>query len=265
MTNHHVIDGAVRILVLLYDGREAPATIIGSDPEIDLAVLKINIGGLTPITVGEPSQARIGDVVLAIGNPSGIGQSVTQGIISAKGRNIQQRNIFENFIQTDADINTGSSGGALIDAYGNLLGINTATLNGTGAYGISFAIPADAAEKVLQDILQFGRVVRGWLGMTASPGFLPENIADQLGISQIFGVTDLTVGGPAEKAGMQRGDIIFKINGEFVTDPAASVSQIVNVSPGQPIKLSVLRKDQVRQFSIIAGDRGEAIAKGLLQ
>ena len=265
LTNHHVIDGAVRILVLLYDGREAPATIIGSDPEIDLAVLKINIGGLTPITVGEPSQARIGDVVLAIGNPSGIGQSVTQGIISAKGRNIQQRNIFENFIQTDADINTGSSGGALIDAYGNLLGINTATLNGTGAYGISFAIPADAAEKVLQDILQFGRVVRGWLGMTASPGFLPGNIADQLGISQIFGVTDLTKGGPAEKAGMQRGDIIFKINGAFVTDPAASVSQIVNVSPGQPIKLSVLRKDQVRQFSIIAGDRGEAIAKGLLQ
>ena len=264
LTNHHVIDGAVKILVLLYDGREAPATIIGSDPEIDLAVLKINIGGLTPITVGEPSQARIGDVVLAIGNPSGIGQSVTQGIISAKGRSIQQENIFENFIQTDADINEGSSGGALIDAYGNLLGINTATLNGVGASGISFAIPADAAEKVLQDILQYGRVVRGWLGMSANPGFLPKNIADQIGGSQVFGVTDLTKGGPAENAGIQRGDIIFKIDNSFVTDPAASVSQIINVSPGQPIELSILRKDKVRQISIVAGDRGEAIAKGLL-
>lgn len=264
LTNHHVIDGAVKILVLLYDGREAPATVIGSDPEIDLAVLKINLEGLTPISLGDPANARIGDVVLAIGNPSGIGQSVTQGIISAKGRSIQQENIFENFIQTDASINEGSSGGALIDAYGNLLGINTATLNVAGASGISFAIPADAAEKVLQDILQYGRVVRGWLGMSANPGFLPKNIADQLGVSQVFGVTDLTKGGPAEKAGIKRGDIIFKIDSSFVTDPAASVSQIINVSPGQPIELSILRQDQVRQISIVAGDRGEAIAKGLL-
>jgi serine protease DegS len=142
--------------------------LVGSDPDTDLAVLKINTDQLYPISVGEPSQARIGDVVLAIGNPLGVGQTVTQGIVSATHRNGLGLNVFENFIQTDADINPGNSGGALIDTYGNLLGINTATLNQSGTSGIGFAIPADAAEKVLKDIIQSGRVIRGWLGLSAA-------------------------------------------------------------------------------------------------
>ena len=261
LTNHHVIDGAMKIIVLLYDGREAAASIVGSDPEIDLAVLKINIEGLTPIALGDPDQARIGDVVLAIGNPSGIGQSVTQGIISAKGRTTQQENIFENFIQTDAAINAGSSGGALVDAYGNLLGINTAKL---GASGISFAIPVDEAQTVLEDILQHGRVVRGWLGMSANPGFLAESIAKELGVSQTFGISGITNGGPADNSGIRVGDLIVKIDAVPVTDPTASVMQITNVSPGQPVKISVLREDKLLEFTVIAGDRGEALARGLL-
>ena len=261
LTNHHVIDGAMKIIVLLYDGREAAASIIGTDPEIDLAVLKINIEGLTPVALGDPDQARIGDVVLAIGNPSGIGQSVTQGIISAKGRTTQQENIFENFIQTDAAINAGSSGGALVDAYGNLLGINTAKL---GASGISFAIPVDEAQRVLEDILQHGRVVRGWLGMSANPGFLAESIAKELGVSQTFGISGITNGGPADNSGIRVGDLIVKIDAVPVTDPTASVMQITNVSPGQPVKISVLREDKLLEFTVIAGDRGEALAKGLL-
>ncbi|MBT4164613.1 MAG: PDZ domain-containing protein [Porticoccaceae bacterium] len=251
LTNHHVIEGAVKILVLLYDGREVPATVVGTDPEIDLAVLKIEADNLTPIALGEPSQAKIGDIVLAIGNPSGIGQSVTQGIISAKGRNGLRLNIFENFIQTDAAINSGSSGGALIDAYGNLLGINTATLNDVGSTGISFAIPADAAAKVLTDITQYGHVVRGWLGISANLGL----ISNELGITKIFGVTSVEPGGPTAKAGLIPGDIIFKIDGLPVTDPHISINQITNVTPGQPVKLSIIRQDTVMEFTVIAGNR----------
>ena len=150
VTNFHVVDDVDEILMLLYDGREVPATVVGTDPDTDLAVLKIEATGLQPISVGEPAQAKIGDVVLAIGNPYGVGQTVTQGIVSATGRNGLGLNTFENFIQTDADINPGNSGGALVDAYGNLLGINTAKINRNGSAGISFAIPADAVEKVLK-------------------------------------------------------------------------------------------------------------------
>lgn len=255
LTNHHVIEGAVKILVLLYDGREVPATVVGTDPEIDLAVLKIEADNLNPIALGEPSESRIGDIVLAIGNPSGIGQSVTQGIISAKGRNGLRLNIFENFIQTDAAINSGSSGGALIDAYGNLLGINTATLNNAGSTGISFAIPADAAAKVLADIVQYGHVVRGWLGISAELGLVSNQFSNELGTTKIFGVTSVEPGGPTAKAGVKPGDIIFKIDGLPVTDPHTSISQITNVTPGQPVKLSIVRQDAIIEFTIIAGNR----------
>ena len=181
MTNHHVIDGADQILVLLYDGRTAAAVVVGTDPETDLAVLKINASQLQPISIGDPGQARIGDVVLAIGNPFGVGQTVTQGIVSATQRNGIGLNTFENFIQTDADINPGNSGGALVDVYGNLLAINTASLNQSGSAGISFAIPADTAEKVLEDIIQYGQVIRGWLGMDAFP--LTPQVSKQLNLA----------------------------------------------------------------------------------
>lgn len=255
LTNHHVIEGAVKILVLLYDGREVPATVVGTDPEIDLAVLKIEADNLSPIALGEPSQARIGDIVLAIGNPSGIGQSVTQGIISAKGRNGLRLNIFENFIQTDAAINSGSSGGALIDAYGNLLGINTATLNNVGSTGISFAIPVDAAAKVLADISQYGHVVRGWLGISADLGLVSPEVSNELGATKIFRVSSVAPDGPTEKAGLKPGDIIFKIDGLPVIDPHTSINQITNVTPGQPVKLSIIRQDTVIEFTVIAGNR----------
>ena len=174
LTNNHVIDGADQILVLLYDGTEAAAAVVGKDPETDLAVLKIASENLQPISIGEPAQAKIGDVVLAIGNPYGVGQTVTQGIISAKGRNGLGLNTFENFIQTDADINPGNSGGALVDSYGNLLGVNTAILNQSGSAGISFAIPADTAAKVLKDIIQL-RLCGAWLGRNGGLSADPAN------------------------------------------------------------------------------------------
>lgn len=255
LTNHHVIDQARSIDIILHDGRQAKASIIGTDPEMDLAVIKVDLPNLIPITVGEPEQARIGDVVLAIGNPSGIGQSVTQGIISAKRIRGLGLNEFENFIQTDADINEGSSGGALVDAFGNLLGINTATLNGAGASGISFAIPADAAVEVLSDILRYGRPVRGWLGVGAKVFFFPEDFPEVLG-SQGFQITDIKSGGPAAEAGVRVGDVIFKINGSSIEDLDKSVKQMRDVVPGQSINLDVLRQDRAIQFKIIAGDRG---------
>ncbi|MBT6105142.1 MAG: PDZ domain-containing protein [Porticoccaceae bacterium] len=255
VTNFHVVDDVDEILMLLYDGREVPATVVGTDPDTDLAVLKIEATGLQPISVGEPAQAKIGDVVLAIGNPYGVGQTVTQGIVSATGRNGLGLNTFENFIQTDADINPGNSGGALVDAYGNLLGINTAKINRNGSAGISFAIPADAVEKVLKDIIQYGRVVRGWLGMEALP--LTPQFAKQLNLRITSGllVQSIVNGGPAYSANIRPGDIVVSINGISVTDRHSSISQIAEVMPGKPIQLGILRSGQTFEVTAVAGSR----------
>ncbi len=255
LTNNHVIDGADQILVLLYDGREAPAMVVGKDPETDLAVLKIEADNLQPISVGEPAQAQIGDVVLAIGNPYGVGQTVTQGIVSATGRNGLGLNTFENFIQTDADINPGNSGGALVDSYGNLLGINTAILNQAGSAGIGFAIPADTAEKVLNDIISYGYVVRGWLGMDAFP--LSQPIAKRLNLPIYQGLLVRAIynGSPAFLVGIQPGDIVIKINGEPVTDRQTSISQIADVAPGAPIELRIWRQGATFAVTAVAGIR----------
>jgi serine protease DegS len=255
VTNNHVVDDVDEILVLLYDGREVPAVIVGTDPETDLAVLKLQVDQVQPISVGESAQAKIGDVVLAIGNPYGVGQTVTQGIVSATGRNGLGLNTFENFIQTDADINPGNSGGALIDAYGNLLGINTATLTRSGSAGIGFAIPADAVEKVLNDIIQYGRVIRGWLGMDAFP--LTPQIANQLklGVSQGLWVQSVVNGGPAFRANIRPRDIVISINGMPVTDRHSSVSQIAEVMPGRLIELEILRETETFTVTAVAGSR----------
>lgn len=255
LTNNHVIDGADQILVLLYDGREEPAVVVGKDPETDLAVLKIQAQNLQPISVGEPAQAQIGDVVLAIGNPYGVGQTVTQGIVSATGRNGLGLNTFENFIQTDADINPGNSGGALVDSYGNLLGINTAILNQAGSAGIGFAIPADTAEKVLNDIISYGYVVRGWLGMDAFP--LTQPIVKRLNLPIYQGLLVRAVynGSPAFLVGIQPGDIVIKINGEPVTDRQTSISQIADVAPGAPIELEIWRQGATSAVTAVAGIR----------
>jgi serine protease DegS len=256
LTNNHVIDGAEEILVLLYDGREARATLIGSDPESDLAVLKIDLDSLTAIEIGSPTSARVGDVVLAIGNPFGVGQTVTQGIISATGRYGLGINTYENFIQTDAAINPGNSGGALVDARGDLLGINTAILDKTGySVGISFAIPADSAMKSLADIIKYGSVVRGWLGLEAQQ--LTPALAQSFGLDSTNGVIITAVynQGPAHLAGLTPGDVITHINNVSVGDGRQGMNQIAETAPGSTVTIRVVRSGQPLELEATIGVR----------
>jgi len=255
VTSFHVVDSVDEILILLYDGRELPASIVGTDPETDLAVLKIDTDNLQEIQFGNPNQAEIGDVVLAIGNPFGVGQTVTQGIVSATQRNGLNLSNLENYIQTDADINPGNSGGALIDAYGNLLGINAAILNNERSDGIGFAIPADDVQKVLTQIIEHGRVVRGWLGVEAIE--VTPAIAKKLSLKISNGllVTAIVKDGPTDLAGIVPGDIVTSINGLSVTDRHRSISQITDIIPGEPIRLVVLRNKQALEITATAGER----------
>ena len=255
VTSFHVVDSVDEILILLYDGRELPASIVGTDPETDLAVLKIEADNLQEIQFGNPSQTEIGDVVLAIGNPFGMGQTVTQGIVSATQRNGLNLSNLENYIQTDADINPGNSGGALIDAYGNLLGINAAILNNEKSDGIGFAIPADDVQKVLTQIIQHGRVVRGWLGVEAVE--ISPALAKKLSLNITNGllVTATVKDGPTDRAGIVPGDIVTSINDLSVTDRHRSISQITDILPGEPIKLVILRNKQAIEVTATAGER----------
>ena len=255
VTSFHVVDSVDEILILLYDGRELPAKVVGTDPETDLAVLKIDAANLQEIQFGNPKQAEIGDVVLAIGNPFGMGQTVTQGIVSATQRNGLNLSNLENYIQTDADINPGNSGGALIDVYGNLLGINAAILNNESSDGIGFAIPADDVQKVLTQIIDNGRVVRGWLGVEAIE--VTQAIAKKLSLNISNGllVTAIVKDGPTDRAGIVPGDIITSINGLSVTDRHRSINQITDIFPGEPIKLVILRKNQLLEITATAGER----------
>jgi len=256
LTNNHVVSEADEIVVQLQDGREAMVQIVGSDPDTDLAVLKVDLDGLTPARLGKPGQARVGDVVLAIGNPFGVGQSVTQGIVSATGRNGLGLNTFENFIQTDAAINPGNSGGALVDTQGNLLGVNSAILDRTGySVGIGFAIPADTAMKVLQDIVEHGYVIRGWLGVEARP--LTRQAAQQLNLDPPAGlvITNIYINSPAHLAGLQPGDIIVRINDYWVVDNERSMNLIADLSPGDSVKLEVIRNGEKSTIMAVAGTR----------
>ena len=253
LTNHHVIADADKILTMLYDGRTAPVKLVGSDPDTDLAVLKIDLDNLQPISIGKSESAEVGDVVLAIGNPHGIGQTVTQGIISATGRAGLGLNTFENFLQTDAGISVGNSGGALVDLDGNLLGINTASIGNTGS--ISFAIPSSTAIHVLNEILQHGFVIRGWLGLDAIP--VTARLARQLKIPLRHGllIRAIAVNGPSDNLNLFPGDIVIEINGVSVLDPQTSMTQISKVQPGNPIKLSIWRRGATFSVSAIAGTR----------
>jgi len=256
LTNNHVVNEADEIVVQLQDGREAMVEVVGRDPETDLAVLKVNLDQLTPISLGDPNQVKVGDVVLAIGNPFGVGQSVSQGIVSATGRNGLGLNTFENFIQTDAAINPGNSGGALVDAYGNLLGINSAILDRTGySVGIGFAIPGNTAIKVLEDIVKHGRVIRGWLGVEASQ--LKRQAAIQLELDPPSGlvITNIYQGSPAHLAGLLPGDVITRINDYWVVDNDRSMNFIANLSPGDSVKLEVLRSGEKTTIMAVAGTR----------
>ncbi len=259
LTNHHVVDGADQIVLQLQDGREATVTVIGKDPEIDLAVLKINLNNLTPIELADTDNVQVGDIVLAIGNPFGVGQSVSQGIISATHRKGLGLNTFENFIQTDAAINPGNSGGALIDTKGNLIGITSAILDRTGyATGISFAIPANTALEILEDIIKNGRVIRGWLGVEAIQ--LRPEAAKQLDLEPPSGlvITDVYQNSPAFLSGLLPGDVIVRINDIWATDNDRSMNIIASLSPGDSVKLDVLRDGTRKIINAVAGTRPKA-------
>lgn len=257
LTNHHVVANMDQILVSLYDGRQAAARVVGTDPETDLAVLKVELEGLTAIPFGDPDQARVGDVVLAIGNPFGFGHTVTQGIISAKGRyGLARLSTYQNFIQTDASINPGNSGGALVDSQGRLLGINTAIFSGSGgSQGIGLATPANLAMNVLKDIIKNGRVIRGWLGVTAEE--LDPVVARQynIGIENGVLVTQIFRGGPAELGGLVPGDIITHINDTPINDKHAGLLRVAGLMPGDIAKVTLWRNGAVLELPITVGTR----------
>ncbi|MBY4726900.1 MULTISPECIES: Do family serine endopeptidase [Burkholderia] len=256
LTNQHVVDGADQIEVALADSRTATAKVIGSDPETDLAVLKINMTNLPTITLGRSDQSRVGDVVLAIGNPFGVGQTVTMGIISALGRNHLGINTFENFIQTDAPINPGNSGGALVDVNGNLLGINTAIYSRSGgSLGIGFAIPVSTARTVLESIITTGSVTRGWIGV--EPQDVTPEIAESFGLTQKSGaiVAGVLQGGPADKAGIKPGDILISVNGDEITDTTKLLNTVAQIKPGTATKVHVVRKGKAFDLNVVIGKR----------
>ena len=256
LTNNHVTAGADQIIVALKDGRETLDRVIGSDPETDLAVLKIDLPNLPAITLGRSDSIRIGDVVLAIGNPFGVGQTVTMGIISATGRNQLGLNTYEDFIQTDAAINPGNSGGALVDAQGNLLGINTAIFSRSGgSQGIGFAIPVKLALDVMRSIVEHGQVVRGWLGLEVQA--LTPELAESFGLLNRPGILVAGVyrDGPAAKAGLQPGDVILKIADEGAQDGRTSMNQVARMKPGEKIKLDILRDGQPKTLIASIGVR----------
>lgn len=252
LTNYHVINGADEIVVALEDGRNAKASVVGENRERDLAVLQIDLNNLQPVQVSE-NTPHVGDVVLAIGNPFGVGQTVTQGIISATSSRNRDLNIsaFENFIQTDAAIHPGSSGGALIDVYGKLIGINTANLSQTGSSGIGFAVPSDIAMQTLSDIVQFGRVVRGWLGVEAKR--IRPRLAHESGLRASEGmvITSTTKGGPAEAAGLKRGDIIVGIKGNPIKDARDIVQTIQESRPGDTVTIEFIREGDSASLDVL--------------
>ncbi len=256
LTNHHVIEAADEIEIALADGRTVPARIVGSDPETDLAVLKVDMKDLPAVTFGHSDKLNIGDVVLAIGNPFGVGQAVTQGIVSALGRNHLGINTFENFIQTDAPINPGNSGGALVDTQGNLVGINSAIYSRSGgSMGIGFAIPVSLAQQVMEQIIRQGGVTRGWIGIEAQD-ITPE-LAESFKLKEIRGalIAGVMRGGPADKAGIKPGDILLEVNGSIVMDSSDMLNLISSLKPGQPATVKIVRNQAEIKLSIPIGKR----------
>jgi Do/DeqQ family serine protease len=256
LTNHHVVEGADEIEVALTDGRKLKAKAVGSDPEIDIAVLQVEDAQLPAIVFGDGDALRVGDVVLAIGNPFGVGQTVTMGIVSALGRSHLGINTFENFIQTDAAINPGNSGGALIDTAGNLVGINTAIYSRSGgSLGIGFAIPASSARRIMEQIIQTGSVTRGWIGVEAQE-ITPE-IADSFRLGSASGVliAGILSGGPADRAGVKPGDILLEIEGKPVRDPNSMLNLVAALVPGKPASIRLRRSNKEMEVQVMVGKR----------
>ena len=256
LTNHHVVEAASEIQIALVDGRNAKAKIIGSDPESDLAVLKIDLENLPSITIGNSESAKIGDIVLAFGNPFAVGQTVTMGIIGAKGRSQVGINTFENFIQTDAAINPGNSGGALTDTAGNLIGINTAIWSRTGgSLGIGFAIPVSAAIQIMKQIIETGSVTRGWLGVSMHD-VTPE-LVESLKLKKLGGIliTGVLKDGPADQAGIKPGDILQAVDGDEISNSAEVLNLVAALPPGRTVLLTIIRSQSEKSFKVTVGKR----------
>ncbi len=256
LTNNHVIKGADEIEVLLHDGRTAAAQIVGVDVETDLAVLKINLPDVPSIVFGQSDELRVGDVVLAIGNPFGVGQTVTSGIVSATQRSHLGLSTFENFIQTDAAINPGNSGGALINAYGHLIGINTAIYSRSGgSQGIGFAIPVSLAKGVLKEIIEYGRALRGWLGAEVQD--LTPGLAESFGLPKAQGalIAGLQPGGPAHTSGLILGDIITHIDDQEIFGANSLMDAVTSNPPGTILSLTVVRQGELQKVDVKIGER----------
>src|SRR3954466_2038853 len=256
LTNHHVVEAADEIEVGLVDGKKLLAKVIGNDPETDLAVLRVTSENLPSISFGSSETLAVGDVVLAIGNPFGVGQTVTSGIVSALGRTGLGINTFENFIQTDAAINPGNSGGALIDASGNLVGINTAIFSRSGgSMGIGFAIPVSTAKMVLEQIVKNGSVTRGWIGVEVQELTPTQAESFKLGTARGALIAGVLRGGPADKAGMKPGDVLVEVQGKPVADPAGMLNLIAALEPGQSAKVRLKRQGKDVDATVTVGRR----------
>jgi serine protease DegQ len=266
LTNNHVVESVDEIEVQLADGRKIEGKVVGTDPESDLAVVKLLLTGananamasMTPITLGGTDKAQVGDVVLAIGNPFGVGQTVTLGIVSALGRNDLGINVFENFIQTDAAINPGNSGGALVDVSGNLIGINTAIFSRSGgSLGIGFAIPVSTAKIVMEQILTTGQVVRGYIGVETQA--LSPELADSFGLpkgqDQGLVVAGVLQNGPADKAGLKPGDVVLSINDKTLYTRGDLLNTVASLKPQQTAQMNILRAGKQKQLAVQIGER----------
>ncbi|HYD55359.1 MAG TPA: Do family serine endopeptidase [Burkholderiales bacterium] len=262
LTNHHVVEAADEIEVALADGKKLLAKVVGNDPETDIAVLRVDAENLPAISFGSSDSLRVGDVVLAIGNPFAVGQTVTAGIVSALGRTGLGINTFENFIQTDAAINPGNSGGALIDATGNLVGINTAIFSRSGgSLGIGFAIPESTAKMVLDQIVKSGAVTRGWIGVEVQE--ITPAVAESFRLGGTRGalIGGVLRGGPADKAGVKPGDVVIEVDGKPVADPAALLNLVAALAPGASARLKVKRQGKEVDATIAVGRRPKPQAR----
>ena len=266
LTNHHVVEAADEIELALADGRKAPAKVVGTDPETDLAVLKVDLSGLPAVTFGNPDKLSVGDVVLAIGNPFGVGQTVTMGIVSALGRSHLGISTFENFIQTDAAINPGNSGGALVDASGNLVGINSAIYSRSGgSLGIGFAIPANLAKQVMEQIVRTGAVTRGWIGVEVQD--LSVELAESFKLSNIHGtlIAGVLRGGPADRAGIKPGDILIAVESREVLDSTSMLNLVAALEPGKQATLKILRNRNEMSVNVSVGKRPKPTRRNELE
>lgn len=261
LTNNHVVERMDRIEVQLSDGRRSVAKVVGTDPETDLAVLQVSLDKLPVMGFGDSNALQVGDVVLAIGNPFGVGQTVTSGIVSALGRNQLGINTFENFIQTDAAINPGNSGGALVDTHGRLMGINTAIYSRSGgSLGIGFAIPASTAQQVLEGLIKDGQVTRGWIGV--EPRDLTPEMFEAVGVEARSGVliSGVLQGGPAADGGVRPGDVVTAVDGKLIVNTAQLLHAVAALRPGEQATLGLQRGSQAMEVKVTVAKR-PAISK----